>query len=127
MESGGSPVQGAVLACPLFSAAKAATQQDLGKGCRRESPPQEHVVRTSAVQVGFQDPPGVAGVRFPQAVRIRRTGSLVSAEADRVDGLPGHVHAAGGAAGPVHGGAEPIRGGSRMSPHGPAGLVRGSG
>jgi hypothetical protein len=65
MESGASPVQGAALACPLFSAAKAATQQNLGQGCAVTSPPQERVVRTSAVQVGFQDPAGVAGVGYP--------------------------------------------------------------
>jgi hypothetical protein len=65
MESGASPVQGAALACPLFSAAKAATQQDLGQGCAVTSPPQERVVRMSSVQVGFQDPAGVAGVGSP--------------------------------------------------------------
>ncbi len=65
LESGGSTVQGAALACPLFSAAKATTQQDLGKGCDITSPPQEHVVTTSSVQVEFQDPAGVAGVGFP--------------------------------------------------------------
>ena len=65
MESGASTVQGAALACPLFSAAKAATQQNLGQGCAVSSPPQERVVRTSSVQVGFQDPAGVAGVGSP--------------------------------------------------------------
>ena len=65
VESGGSTVQGAALACPLFSAAKVATQQNLGTGCAVTSPPQERVVRTSAVQVGFQDPAGVAGVGSP--------------------------------------------------------------
>jgi hypothetical protein len=65
VESGASTVQGAALACPLFSAAKAATQQNLGQGCAVASPPQERVVRTSAVQVGFQDPAGVAGVGSP--------------------------------------------------------------
>ena len=65
MESGGSPVQGAALACPFFSAAQAATQQNLGKGCAASSPSQEQVVRTSAVQVGFEDPPGVAGAGYP--------------------------------------------------------------
>jgi hypothetical protein len=65
LESGGSTVQGAALACPLFSAAKTATQQNLGQGCAVTSPPQERIVRTSAVQVGFQDPAGVAGVGSP--------------------------------------------------------------
>jgi hypothetical protein len=65
MESGGSPVQGAVLVCPLFSSAQAATQQDLGKACTPASVTKEHVVRISAVAMVFQDPPGVAGVGFP--------------------------------------------------------------
>jgi len=65
IESGGSTVQGAALACPLFSAAKAATQQNVGKGCAVTSPSQEKVVSTSAVQVNFEDPVGVAGVGFP--------------------------------------------------------------
>jgi hypothetical protein len=65
MESGGSTVQGASLVCPLFSAAQAATQQDVGKACTPASTSGEHVVRISAVAMGFQDPPGVAGVGFP--------------------------------------------------------------
>ena len=64
-ETGGSTVQGAALACPLFSAARAATRQDLGQGCAVSSPAHEHVVRTSSVQVGFEDPPGVAGLGYP--------------------------------------------------------------
>jgi hypothetical protein len=65
LESGGSTVEGATLACPLFSAAKAAVHQDLGKGCAVTSPAQESVVRTSPTQVAFQDPAAVAGVGFP--------------------------------------------------------------
>jgi hypothetical protein len=65
METGASPVQGAALACPFFSAAQTATQQDLGKGCAGSSPSQEHVVKTSATQVGFEDPPAVAGAGYP--------------------------------------------------------------
>jgi hypothetical protein len=64
-ETGGSPVQGAALACPLFSAAKAATQQNLGRGCAVASPAQEHVSILSASAVAFGDPPGIAGVGFP--------------------------------------------------------------
>jgi len=64
MESGGSPVQGAQLVCPLFSVAKAAAQQSLGQSCAG-SPSQEKVSRISSVAVGFQDPAGVAGVGFP--------------------------------------------------------------
>jgi hypothetical protein len=77
LESGGSTVQGAALACPLFSAAKAATQQDLGKGCDSTSPPQEHVVTTSSVQVGFQDPAGVAGVGFPSGDQNAANGIML--------------------------------------------------
>jgi hypothetical protein len=65
MESGGSTVQGASLVCPLFSAAQAATQQDLGKACTPASASREHVVKISAVAMGFQDSLGVAGVGFP--------------------------------------------------------------
>jgi hypothetical protein len=65
MESGASTVQGAALVCPLFSAAQTAMQQDLGKACTPASATREHVVRISAVAMGFQDPPGVAGVGFP--------------------------------------------------------------
>ena len=81
LESGGSTVQGAAVACPLFSAAKVATQQDLGQGCAVTSPPQERVVRTSAVQVGFQDPAGVAGVGYPSGRVSERSerGSAVPA------------------------------------------------
>jgi hypothetical protein len=64
-ESGASTVQGAGLACPLFGDAQAATRQDLGKGCAVSSPAEERVVRTSSVEVGFEDPPGVAGVGNP--------------------------------------------------------------
>jgi hypothetical protein len=77
MESGGSTVQGAALACPLFSAATVATQQDLGQGCAVTSPPQERVVRTSAVQVGFQDPAGVPGVGYPSGGLNAANGVLL--------------------------------------------------
>ena len=59
-------MQGAALACPLFSAAKAATQQDLGKGCAAGEPAAgARRADVSGRQVGFQDPAGVAGVGFP--------------------------------------------------------------
>ena len=64
MESGGSPVQGASLVCPLFSAAKTAAQQSLGQSCAA-SPSQEKVIKISSVAAGFSDPAGVAGVGFP--------------------------------------------------------------
>ena len=59
-------MQGAALVCRSFSAAKAATQQDLGQGCAPASPPQEQVVQDLVGgRSGFQDPAGVAGVGFP--------------------------------------------------------------
>ena len=77
LESGGSTVQGAALACPLFSAAKVTTQQDLGTGCDIPSPPLEHVVTTSSSQVGFQDPAGVAGVGFPSGGQNAANGVML--------------------------------------------------
>ena len=77
IESGASTVQGAALACPLFSAAQAATQQDLGKGCAVSSPSQEHVVKTSSVEIGFEDPPGVAGVGFPSGGQNPANGIML--------------------------------------------------
>lgn len=76
-ESGGSTVQGAALACPLFSAAQAATRQDLGQGCSVSSPTQERVVRTSSVQVGFEDPPGVAGLGYPSGGQNPANGIML--------------------------------------------------
>jgi hypothetical protein len=64
IESGGSAVQGATLACPLFGAAKTAMQQDLNKVCA-PSPTQEQALSASATEVAFRDPPSVAGVGFP--------------------------------------------------------------
>jgi hypothetical protein len=63
-ESGGSTVQGAALACPVFPSAQAATQQDLGKACPSD-PSQERIVKDSSVEVAFEDPPGVAGIGLP--------------------------------------------------------------
>ena len=77
LESGGSIVQGAALACPLFSTAKETTQQDLGKGCDTTSPPQEHVVTTSSSQVGFQDPAGVAGIGFTSGGQNAANGIML--------------------------------------------------
>jgi hypothetical protein len=76
-ESGASPVQGAALACPLFGAARSATQQDLGQGCSVSSPSQERVVRTSSVDVGFEDPPGVAGVGYPSGGQNPANGIML--------------------------------------------------
>jgi hypothetical protein len=64
MESGGSTVQGAELACPLFAEAQAAVQRYLGQPCAG-GPSQEKVTKISAVAAGFQDPAGVAGTGYP--------------------------------------------------------------
>lgn len=64
IESGGSTVSGAALACPLFSAAKTTMQQDLGHACAPD-PSGERVVTNSPAEAAFRDPPGVGGVGFP--------------------------------------------------------------
>lgn len=64
MESGASPVTGAQLVCPLFSAAQTATQQNLGRSCAA-SPSPEQAAKVSSVEVTFRDPAGVAGIGFP--------------------------------------------------------------
>lgn len=76
-ETGASPVQGAALACPFFGAAKAVAQQNLGKGCAVASPSQEHVTKTSSVEVAFQDPPGVAGAGFPSGGQNPANGVML--------------------------------------------------
>jgi hypothetical protein len=66
-ETGGSPVQGAALACPLFASAAAATRQDLGQGCTVTRPSQESLFPsgTAGTDIGFEDPIGVAGDGIP--------------------------------------------------------------
>jgi hypothetical protein len=66
-ETGGSPVQGAALACPLFPSAAATTKQDLGQGCAVTRPSQESVSvsGTAGSEVGFEDPVGIAGDGVP--------------------------------------------------------------
>ena len=66
-ETGASPVQGALLACPLFPAAAAAASQDIGKGCGVTRPSQESVsvMGKAGIEAGFEDPAGVAGDGIP--------------------------------------------------------------
>ena len=47
-ETGGSPVEGAGLACPLFKSAAAVVEQDLGRGCAVTRPPEETSTRTGS-------------------------------------------------------------------------------
>ena len=75
-ETGGSTVNGASLACPLFTAAQATTQQNLGQGCA-PGPAQEHVQRISASEAAFQDPPGVAGVGIPSGGQYPANGVML--------------------------------------------------
>jgi hypothetical protein len=63
-ESGASGAGGSALVCPLFSAARAATQLNVGKSCVSATA-QEHPSQLSSVAVGFEDPAGVAGIGFP--------------------------------------------------------------
>jgi hypothetical protein len=76
-ETGGSPVQGAALACPLFSSAAATTMQDLGKGCSFTRPAQEGVTGISTVANGFEDPPGVFGDGIPSGGRYAANGVVL--------------------------------------------------
>ncbi len=75
-ESGGSAVQGATLACPLFSAAKTVMQQDLDQVCAPR-PAQEQVLSNSSAEVAFRDPPGVAGVGFPSGGQNPANGAVL--------------------------------------------------
>jgi hypothetical protein len=75
-ESGGSTVNGATLACPLFKSAQAATQQNVGKSCPPDSV-QEHVATNSASEVAFQDPAGVAGIGIPSGGQNAANGVML--------------------------------------------------
>ena len=78
-ETGGSTVQGADLACPLFAAAATATRQDLGRGCAVALPAGEtHDALTSSA-VAFEDPAGVAGDGMPSGGSNPANGVMVYA------------------------------------------------
>ena len=77
VESGGSTVQGAALACPLFSAAKAATQQDLGKGCAGRARPKSRSCGRPRSRSGFRIPAGVAGVGSPSGGQNAANGVVL--------------------------------------------------
>ncbi len=76
-ETGGSPVQGAALACPLFPAAAVATKQDLGRGCVVTRPVQETLAGTASSEVGFEDPAGVAGDGIPSGGQNAANGVML--------------------------------------------------
>jgi hypothetical protein len=76
-ETGASPVQGAALACPVFSAAATATQQDLGKGCSLSRPALESATALSPVTESFEDPPSVFGDGIPSGGQNPANGILL--------------------------------------------------
>jgi hypothetical protein len=76
LETGASPVQAAALACPLFTSAAAAMQQDLGKVCAA-SPAGESKSTISSAEVGFVDAPGVAGIGFPSGGQYPANGIML--------------------------------------------------
>ncbi len=76
-ETGGSPVEGAELACPLFKSAAAVVEQDLGRGCAVTRPAQETSTRTGSSEVAFEDPGGVAGDGIPSGGQDPANGVML--------------------------------------------------
>ncbi len=64
-ETGGSPVEAAELACPLFTSAAAVVKQDLGRGCAVTRPVGETSSGSTSSEIDFEDPAGVAGDGIP--------------------------------------------------------------
>lgn len=75
-ETGGSAVQGAVLACSLFGAAATLYTQSFSKSCLAR-PAQESVTTISAVADGFEDPAGVAGDGIPSGGQNAANGVVL--------------------------------------------------
>lgn len=76
-ETGGSPVQGAALACSLFPAAAAMTRQDIGRGCAVMQPSQETLAGTASSEVGFEDPAGAGGTGIPSGGQNPANGVML--------------------------------------------------
>jgi hypothetical protein len=76
-ETGGSPVIGAQLGCPLFSSAAATTREDLGSGCASVRPPQEAVEEIGSSEIAFEDPAGVSGEGMPSGGQLSANGVLL--------------------------------------------------
>ncbi|HXQ44618.1 MAG TPA: hypothetical protein VN816_08265 [Acidimicrobiales bacterium] len=76
LQTGGSPVEAAGQACPLFTSAATAYQVDLGQACPVSRPVSESVQRISAGVVGFEDPVGVAGDGIPSGGRDPADGVM---------------------------------------------------
>ena len=75
-EVGVSPVQAALLACPLFSAAAAVYKQTFGHTCTPH-PTAESVVGTGSNDAGFEDPAGVAGDGMPSGGTYPANGVML--------------------------------------------------
>ena len=76
-ETGGSPVQGAALACALFPAAATATREDIGRGCAVRRPSQETLARIASSEVAFEDPADVAGDGIPSGGQNPSNGVML--------------------------------------------------
>jgi len=83
-ETGGSPVQAALQACSLFSAAAQATESFLEKAC---SPPpaSEKLSQISTSAVAFEDPEGTAGTGSPSGGENPANG-VITYSADQSPG-----------------------------------------
>jgi len=75
-ETGGSPVQGAALACSLFGPAATEYQQSFNKSCPAR-PDQESTTSLSAVAAGFEDPAGVSGDGIPSGGQNAANGVVL--------------------------------------------------
>ncbi len=73
-------------------------------------------MRTSSVEVGFQDPPGVAGAGLPSGGQNPANGVvLYQPNPSEATAYLATCTLPAGAAGPLHGGAEPFRVDVRLS------------
>ena len=76
-ETGGSPVEGAELACPLFESAAAVVKQDLGRGCAAPRPIKETSTGSMSGEVAFEDPTGVTGDGIPSGGQDPANGVML--------------------------------------------------
>jgi hypothetical protein len=73
--TGGSPVQAASVACPLFRNAQTAANQGLGS-CGFKRPAKEVVTHVGTEEVKFVDPPGVTGDGAPSGGKDAADGVM---------------------------------------------------
>ncbi len=82
VETGGSPVLAAALACPYFPEAAVVIRPDLGHGC--SAPPKgEKVEQVTSRVVAFQDPPGTKGGGVPSGGPYLSYGVMSYADASQ--------------------------------------------